>query len=190
MCRLNFISSIFGYKFWIGGFILVIALGVTLCFQQVKKAEARVTAEVTNRITLEYNRKLLQMQDQYITTQNQLTAKHQEIQNETQANLNATTAKYNAMVGSLSNRASRYTTSNTASPTTTSNSEVRPAVTGAELSREDAEFLARYSTETEQLKLGLISCYKQYDNARESLINYQNKLTEGSGKPSEASTIN
>jgi hypothetical protein len=176
MLRLNFISSIFGYKFWIGGFILVIALGVTLCFQQVKKAEARVTAEVTNRITLEYNRKLLRMQDQYIVMQNQLTAKHQEIQNETQANLDATTAKYNAMVGSLSNRASRYTTSNTASPTTTSNTEVRPAVTGAELSINDGKFLVEFSYYTELLKVSLISCYKQYDNAKDKLNEYQQNL--------------
>lgn len=42
--------------------------------------------------------------------------------------------------------------------------------TGAELSREDAEFLAREAARADQIRSALEHCYKQYDAVRGSII--------------------
>ena len=42
--------------------------------------------------------------------------------------------------------------------------------TGAELSRQDAEFLIRESARADQLRSALELCYRQYDTVRESLL--------------------
>ena len=42
--------------------------------------------------------------------------------------------------------------------------------TGAELSRQDAEFLAREAARADQLRSALELCYRQYDTVRESLL--------------------
>jgi hypothetical protein len=47
------------------------------------------------------------------------------------------------------------------------------ASTGRELSREDAEFLAREATRADQLRLELDSCYKQYDLVKESIDRFR-----------------
>ena len=45
--------------------------------------------------------------------------------------------------------------------------------TGAELSRQDAEFLAREAARADQLRSALGMCYQQYDTVRQALINTQ-----------------
>jgi hypothetical protein len=42
--------------------------------------------------------------------------------------------------------------------------------TGAELSRQDAEFLIREAARADQLRSALELCYRQYDTVRESLL--------------------
>ena len=53
------------------------------------------------------------------------------------------------------------------------NAESPKASTGRELSREDAEFLAREATRADQLRLELDSCYKQYDLVKESIDKFR-----------------
>lgn len=47
--------------------------------------------------------------------------------------------------------------------------------TGQELFKPDAEFLARFATDTETLKLGLIQCYKDYDAVKEAVESFNKK---------------
>jgi hypothetical protein len=44
-----------------------------------------------------------------------------------------------------------------------------PAATGAQLSREDAEFLARESARANEMKAALLACYGTYNAARNSM---------------------
>lgn len=78
--------------------------------------------------------------------------------------------RYAADVASLQHRPGRSSGDN--STQSTGDSESPTGVTGARLAREDAEFLTRFASDTEELKLGLIQCYSDYDSAKNSINNF------------------
>ena len=55
-------------------------------------------------------------------------------------------------------------------PSSTDTARDCKGTTGAELSRQDAEFLAREAARADQLRSALELCYRQYDTVRESLL--------------------
>jgi hypothetical protein len=77
------------------------------------------------------------------------------------------------LLGSLSSRPERPTASgnNPSTPTT----EGQAGTTGQGLYKIDAEFLVRYSSDTETLKLSLIQCYKDYDAVKQSVESFTTK---------------
>jgi hypothetical protein len=183
---LKFLSNIFGYKFWIGFFIITSALFIVWHNNEQKQAEERIRQEVTTALYNEYNKRLVLLQDAHISSQNKLITKHQEIQNETQASLNAVNAKYVNLLRSVSERPSRETSrDNSASSSTTCPTEVTPRCNGAGLFREDAEFLAGFATNAEQMRLSLLACYKSYDSAKKILQEYQDALPKPLEGPTE-----
>ena len=86
-------------------------------------------------------------------------------------NLNTTVA---AMLNSLRNRPNRpsSTGSTTQSPST---AESTTGATGAQLYYGDASFLVRLGSDTETLKLGLIQCYREYDEVKKAVESFTDK---------------
>ena len=179
MSRINFLRCMLGYKFYIGIAIVIAGLFMTWHVIEVNKLKQKVTEEVTLKITSEYNRKLIRNQEQVISTNIELQKANDANTAKLQQNLQTATIKYNILVSSLRERPNRPSTDNIKSSTyATSNPESKTGATGAELYRPDAEFLARYASITEELKLNLISCYSNYDSAKEKLEHYANKIKE------------
>lgn len=77
-------------------------------------------------------------------------------------------------VASLQHRPGR--SSGSSESETSVNSESQTGVTGARLAREDAEFLTRFASDTEELKLGLIQCYSDYDSGKETIDKFLDKF--------------
>lgn len=77
---------------------------------------------------------------------------------------------YGVVIDSLLNRAER--TTNGANPATAGDGKVAPGCTGAELYRQDGEFLAREAARADTLRLELARCYRAWDKAREELIDF------------------
>jgi hypothetical protein len=74
------------------------------------------------------------------------------------------TDKHRVLVDSLRQRPARPAVSNV--PAAASNAQSAPVCTGAELHREDAEFLVREALRGDQLRAELEACYQQYDKVR------------------------
>ena len=96
--------------------------------------------------------------------------KAQNVQNELQiqldnervkknAEIKSINAKHNAIVSELRNRPSRGT----------SNTKDGKTCTGADLSREDAEFLVGEAARADEVVAELNYCYSNYENARKLL---------------------
>lgn len=77
-------------------------------------------------------------------------------------NLNA---RATALANSLQQRADRNTQAGQGS-TGSGNGQTGPRCTGAELSRQDAEFLAREAARADSLRALLVQCHAQYDAVR------------------------
>lgn len=75
------------------------------------------------------------------------------------AEIKAIDSKYKSAVAELRNRPSRNVTT----------TENRKTCTGAELSREDAEFLVGEATRADKIVVELNHCYIAYENARKIL---------------------
>jgi hypothetical protein len=78
-------------------------------------------------------------------------------------NLNARAA---ALTNSLRDRPSRTATIASTVPSSTGLSCPALTCTGAELSREDGEFLAGEASRADELRAALKQCYKQYESVR------------------------
>lgn len=97
-------------------------------------------------------------------------AKRQGEANEKIRNLNTTVSN---LIAGLQSRPTRKDTSDIDSVT---NAKTSPTgATGAELYRGDAEFLTRQSARAEEIRLGLIQCYVDYDAVKQSIESFTAK---------------
>jgi hypothetical protein len=173
MSRLNFISNLLGYKFYIGATVVVMALFIAWHIQQVTKLKQEITNQVTLQITSEYNRKLLLQQDQLIDTQSKLNSEVQRIQYEKQSQIEAINRKHSTNLTSLLNDTNaKFARSNQTSTGDSINPESKSTDTSRGLTRKDAEFLAGYSRDSETIRQELISCYRQYDSVKQKIDDY------------------
>lgn len=86
-------------------------------------------------------------------------------------NLNATVA---SMVSSLRNRPDRQASDS--STTQSTNSSTSPnGSTGAGLFKSDANFLVGFASNTETLRLGLVQCYREYDEVKKAVESFNDK---------------
>lgn len=75
---------------------------------------------------------------------------------------------------SLRNRPQRPTSVSGNTQSTSATAGITGA-TGQELFKPDAEFLARFATDTETLKLGLLQCYSDYNSVKEAVESFNKK---------------
>lgn len=134
---------------------------------QVNKAVDKAVAE---QVVI-YNKKIQELEIKSLKAESELKDKVQAIKGEKDVQIKAIDSKYNTVIASLHSRPERSTTSD---PTpNTCNAESTKGYTGKELYRNDAEFLARFARDTEELKTHLLACYQQYDGVKDQLDNYR-----------------
>lgn len=104
----------------------------------------------------------------------ELQANFNKTKEETDAkikSLNATTA---TMLDSLRNRPTREASNSSATQGSTTAASPQ-GFTGAGLFKDDASFLIGYAANTETLKLGLIQCYREFDDVKKAVESFSNK---------------
>ena len=107
------------------------------------------------------------------SAEKELEQKLTKTKEENDAKIKNLNLRVGTLLGSLSNRPERPSTSSSNPSTTTTTSSV--GATGAELYRGDSEFLTRQSARAEEIRLGLLACYKDYDAVKQSIESFTAK---------------
>ena len=141
--------------------------------QAVQKAEYEIAISYAN----EYSK----LKEQADKESRELNKRINEINYDKRTKLNYITTKYNDLVISLQHRKDRPS-SESSNPGNTSNAESTEGATGLQLYKSDAIFLSWFSGQTARLQAELISCYKQYDEVRDTLNNFKDKQNEDASR--------
>jgi uncharacterized FlgJ-related protein len=138
--------------------------------QEVKAAVAVERVEQQKKLEAEKEVLLLKKR----SAEKSLNEDFKKRQGESDAKIKSLNATVNSLLAGVQSRPAReVSTTNSARDTSTGQSTA--GATGAGLFKPDAEFLIRYSANTETLKLGLLQCYKDYESVKKSLESYSNK---------------
>ena len=136
---------------------------------EVNKAINKTIAEQTAI----YKKQVDELTIKSLKVESELKTQVSTIKGEKDAQIKTLDTKYRIAIDSLRQRQERNSTSNSTGDS--SNTESTKGATGAGLYREDAEFLIRFSRDTEELKTQLKACYAQYDSVYDQLRNYKSK---------------
>lgn len=136
--------------------------------QKVHQAESAVRLEITQQ----YNKRTTELNDESTKVQTELQTKVHNQQKEHRDKVHNLNLRINDLSDSLSNRPGR--------PTSTSDISISPSngtctsgCTGQGLFKDDAKFLGWYAGQAEELKEGLLQCYRQYDTVKETLDKFK-----------------
>ena len=145
------------------------------------KEVSTAVSQAEQRVELQYAREIFKLKEQAEKESKELNKRINEINYDKQTKLNYITTKYNDLVVSLQHRKDRPS-SESSNPGNTSNAESTEGATGLQLYKSDAIFLSWFSGQTARLQAELISCYKQYDEVRETLNNFKDKQNEDASR--------
>lgn len=159
-------------KLWQAKIIaLLLILGVLFLWH---KYEVHLAVEETVTVQkFEYEKKLQELTRKSLNTEKELKKQISKVEDDKNAEIKNIDRKYRSTIDSLRQRNERSTASN--STGSTCDAESTKGATGAELFREDAEFLIGFARDTEELKTQLKACYAQYDSIYDQLKNYKSK---------------
>lgn len=118
----------------------------------------------------QYSREIFKLKDRANEESTALKARILYQQKEKQRELEIANRKYNDILEWVRNLPS---TSGSGVSTNTGNAEDKSGEVIGELRRRNAEALARYGFRTEELKIELLACYKQYDEVRDSFEKFK-----------------
>lgn len=155
---------------------LLFALCTSLYLWHILEVESKV-----QEVTYELNQEYMESSYKLILKSNQKTqelkAKVQTIEKDKQDELKKASASYNNLRKWIASSRVRNNNneSTDSSPDTrsTSDSESTSNLDFGRLSQRNAEFLANYARATEELKIELLSCYKQYDQVKDTLDQFR-----------------
>lgn len=136
---------------------------------EVNKAINKTIAEQTAI----YKKQVDELTIKSLKVESELKTQVSTIKGEKDAQIKTLDTKYRIAIDSLRQRQERSSSSN--STGNSCNTESTKGATGAELYREDAEFLIRFARDTEELKTQLKACYVQYDSIHDQLNKYKSK---------------
>ena len=174
------IQSIIGLFDWKAKLFLVcliVSCVYTWHTYQVKQAVQKAEYE----IAISYANEYIKLKEQAEKESRELNKRINEINYDKQTKLNYITTKYNDLVISLQHRKDRPSSEGN-NPGNTSNAESTEGATGLQLYKSDAIFLSWFSGQTARLQAELISCYKQYDEVRDTLNNFKDKQNEDASR--------
>lgn len=136
---------------------------------EVNKAVNKTIAEQTTI----YKKQVDELTIKSLKVESELKTQVSTIKGEKDAQIKTLDTKYRIAIDSLRQRQERSSPSN--STGNSCNAESTKGATGAELYREDAEFLIGFARDTEELKTQLKACYAQYDSIYDQLNKYKSK---------------
>lgn len=160
--------------------IAVSVITIAALFWHDKQVD-NLVSDTRQEIVVEYNNKLVKLQNKVDAANIELTDKIKEQQDAKQIEIASINNRHASIVASLYNRASnRASESSSNNCTGTENAPV--GATGLQLSRMDAEMVTRFSRDTAELQSELKSVILQYNAVKESI----EALTNGT----EQATVN
>ena len=136
--------------------------------QKVKQAESAVRIEITQQ----YNKRTTELKDESVKVQTELQTQVHTQQKEHNAKVHNLNLRIADLSNSLSNRPLRPDSTGSI-PDSTNNGACTAGCNGQGLYQDDAKFLGWYAGQAEELKEGLIQCYRQYDTVKETLDKFK-----------------
>ena len=153
--------------------IIAVLLVLTSLFLVHKYFVDKAVDQTIVEQTAIYEKRITELTVKSLKIESELKSQVSTIKGEKDAQIKSLDRKYRVAIDSLRQRQERSTSSN--STGNSCNAESTKGATGAELFREDAEFLIGFARDTEELKTQLKACYTQYDTIYEQLNNYKSK---------------
>lgn len=151
---------------------LVLVLALLFGAYTWHKAEVRVAVkETVAQIESQAAKENFKLKERSLDSQIALQQKADDIQKEKDAKIKTLTGRVAALTRSLSDRPNRPEASGiSVNPGT---QESQSGATGAQLYRQDGEFLTREAARAEEIKEELLACYKSYDAAKAALDKFK-----------------
>lgn len=129
--------------------------------------------EAKTEIQAEYKERKRQLQNDADNTQKELEAKIKLQEEKKNAEIKIANRKYNDLLGWVHNLPS--TSSRGDSTINPTNPEIGQQDVIGELRRKHAEEFARYSLRAETVRINLLQCYRQYDEAAKTIEDFKAK---------------
>lgn len=135
---------------------------------EVQQAEANVRFELTQQ----YTKRATELKDLSIKVQTELQNTVNKQQKEHRDKIHSLNLRIDDLSNSLSHRPGR--------PPSTSDISINPingtctaGCTGQGLFKDDAKFLGWFAGQAEELREGLVQCYRQYDSVKDTLDKFK-----------------
>jgi len=145
------------------GFVLAVGVAAGGGYYKGNTAGKAVIQQLWDKEKAEQYAEYAKGQEEARQKEQQLQAQADRLRRDKDAEIRNINARATALSNSLRDRNSRSTeTDSTASNTSTG--QARSRCTGAELSREDAEFLAGEASRADSLRAALNQCFAQYES--------------------------
>lgn len=136
--------------------------------QKVHQAESAVRLEITQQ----YNKRTTELKDESTKVQTELQSTVSKQQKEHRDKVHNLNLRITDLSNSLSNRPLRPSSTGSI-PDSTSNGSCTTGCNGQGLYQDDAKFLGWYAGQAEELKEGLLQCYRQYDIVKDTLDKFK-----------------
>jgi hypothetical protein len=146
--------------------LIILALVSGLIFAYTRHIDS-VRSKVAVELSQEYNRNLIVLQKKVDSKSEELVAKVKEIEYDKNIELNSISTHYESIISGLRNRANRPTSQSNLD-SSTGVTESKTGAYPAELFAEDAKAFIDFARDTEELRVNLIQCYKQYDEVKKA----------------------
>ena len=147
--------------------VAIVAIALIALFAYHKIEVNKAVTQATNELKLEYAQQVFRQIEIAKDESIKLKQEKEEVDAQYKKNLASANARYNSLRDWVSHLP-KYPSGGD-NPGNPGDAESKPQDTIGELSRADGNDLAEYSLKTETLRLGLVSCYAQYDSVKEKL---------------------
>ena len=168
---MNILTYLSGWQFKIAAALIAVVSLFAYHKVTVKIAVNKAVADTTAEIKEQSARENFRLKERALNTQIDLQAKTDKIQKDKDNEISNLKSRVRTLTNSLSDR--RHRPSESGVPDSTRNEESTDYVAANRLYRDDAEVAIWFATRTEGLKIELLSCYKQYDEAKKTLDKFK-----------------
>ena len=155
--------------------LLILALVLVSLFAYHKVLVHEAITEAVAEVELNISKENFKLKERSLNAQIELQQSFDNIQKDKDAKIKNLNARVASLTRSLQERPSRPESSGV--PDNSRIEETPKGATGAQLYRQDGEFLAREAARAELIKEELLGCYKSYDAAKEALDRYKKENT-------------
>lgn len=163
------------------GIVIKIALVVALCgglYGTYKFRVHQAVQEAVQVVNVQHSAELFSQKEKLLDKarekEQELQANFNKTKEENDAKIKSLNTSVASLLDSLRNRPTREA-SNSSTTQSTDTTASPEGSTGAGLYRDDASVLVRFASDTETLKLGLIQCYREYDDVKKAVESFSKK---------------